>query len=90
MSTTTIEQLQEQVKSLKLHRLAEELPALLQEASKRELSYTEFLREVVSQELAARQERHTHMKTVMARFPFPILRTVFTLRISKKGHEPVK
>jgi DNA replication protein DnaC len=70
MSTTTIEQLQEQVKSLKLHRLAEELPGLLQEASKRELSYTDFLREVVSQELAARQERHTQMKTVMARFPF--------------------
>jgi DNA replication protein DnaC len=70
MSTGTIEQLQEKIKSLKLHRISEELPGLLQEASKRELSYTDFLQELVNRELAARQERHTLMKTVMARFPF--------------------
>jgi DNA replication protein DnaC len=70
MSTTTIEQLQEKIKSLKLHRIGEELPGLLQEASRRELSYTDFLQELVTRELAARQERHTQMKTSMARFPF--------------------
>ena len=70
MSTTPIEQLQEKIKSLKLHRISEELPGLLQEASKRELSYTDFLQEIVSRELAARHERHNQMKTTMARFPF--------------------
>src|SRR5262249_54941689 len=40
------------------------------EASKQELSYTDFLQELVSKELAAKHERHTAMKTTMARFPF--------------------
>ena len=49
---------------------AAELPTLLQEASKREISYADFLQELVDRELVAKQERHTQMKTVMARFPF--------------------
>ena len=68
--TGTLERLQEQMKNLKLTRTAEELPLLVQDASKRELSYTDFLQEVVSKELAAKHERHTTMKTTMARFPF--------------------
>lgn len=65
-----LERLQEQMKSLKLTRTAEELPLLVQEASKLELSYTDFLEGLVSKELAAKHERHTTMKTTMARFPF--------------------
>ena len=65
-----IERLQEQMGRLKLVRTAAELPLLLQDASKRELSYPELLEEVFSRELAAKQERHTAMKTAMARFPF--------------------
>jgi len=65
-----IERVQEQMRRLKLVRTAEELPLLLQEASKHEQSYSDFLEELVSRELAARQERHTAMKTTMARFPF--------------------
>jgi DNA replication protein DnaC len=70
MTTNSIERLQEQMKSLKLVRVAEELPGLLQEASKRELSYSDFLGELVTRELAAKHERHTQMKTTLARFPF--------------------
>lgn len=70
MSTTTMERLQEQMRSLKLQRVAEELPGLLQEAGKRELSFAEFVQELVTRELAAKHERHTQMKTTMARFPF--------------------
>jgi DNA replication protein DnaC len=58
------------MRTLKLVRTAEELPLLLQEASKREQSYSDLLEELVSRELAPRQERHTTMKTTMARFPF--------------------
>ena len=65
-----IDRLQEQLGRLKLARTALELPGLLQEASKRELSYTDFLEELLGRELAAKQERHTAMKTAMARFPF--------------------
>ena len=70
MSGVGIEQIQEQMRRLKLVRTAEELPLLLQDASKHEASYTDFLAELVSRELAAKQERHTAMKTTMARFPF--------------------
>jgi DNA replication protein DnaC len=65
-----VDRLQEQMQRLKLAKTAQELPALLEEAAKRELAYTDFLEEVLSRELAAKQERHTAMKTSMARFPF--------------------
>ena len=70
MSGAQLERLEEQMQRLKLVRTALELPLLLQEASKRELSYSDLLEEVFSRELAAKQERHTAMKTTMARFPF--------------------
>lgn len=68
--TTQIQRLQEQLRGLKLQRTAEELPGLLQEASKRELAYTDFVAEMVERELGAKHERTTQMKTTMARFPF--------------------
>lgn len=65
-----VDRLQEHMQRLKLPRTAQELPGLLEEASKRELTYADFLEEVLSRELAAKHERHTAMKTSMARFPF--------------------
>lgn len=70
MSAAQLERLEEQMQRLKLVRTALELPLLLQDASKRELSYSDLLEELFSRELAAKQERHTAMKTTMARFPF--------------------
>jgi len=68
--TVQIERIQEQMQRLRLLRLVDELPALLQEASKKDLAYSDFLEEVLSREIAAKHERHTAMKTAMARFPF--------------------
>lgn len=68
--TAQIERIQEQMQRLRLIRLADELPGLLQEASKKDLSYSDFLEEVLSREITAKHERHTAMKTAMARFPF--------------------
>ena len=68
--TAQLERIQDQLQRLRLIRLAEELPALLQEASKKDLPYSDFLEEVLSREIAAKHERHTAMKTSMARFPF--------------------
>jgi DNA replication protein DnaC len=58
------------MRQLKLVRTAAELPLLVQDASKREASYTDFLEDLLGRELSAKQERHTAMKTSMARFPF--------------------
>ena len=70
MNGSQLERLEEQMQRLKLVRTAPELPLLLQDASKRELSYSDLLEDLFSRELAAKQERHTAMKTTMARFPF--------------------
>jgi hypothetical protein len=53
-----IDRIQEQMGRLKLVRTAAELALLLQDASKREISYADLLEEVFSRELAAKQERH--------------------------------
>src|SRR3954451_21792114 len=58
------------MRQLKLVRIAEELPLLLQDASKREASYAELLQDLLGRELSAKQDRHAAMKTTMARFPF--------------------
>ena len=65
-----IDRLQEQLRRLKLSGTADQLPALVQEASKKELPYTDFLEDLLARELTAKQERHAAMKTTMARFPF--------------------
>jgi DNA replication protein DnaC len=70
VSSLAIEQIQQKMRQLKLVRTAEQLPLLLQDASKGEVAYSEFLAELFGRELAAKQERHTAMKTTMARFPF--------------------
>jgi len=69
-ATAQVERLTEQMQRLKLVRTAEQIAALLQAASKKDVPYSDFLEELLGLELAAKQERHTAMKTSMARFPF--------------------
>src|SRR3954466_13989559 len=66
----SLEAIQEQMRQLKLVRTAEELPLLLQDASKREASYTELLQDLLGRDLSAKQERHVARKTTMPLFPF--------------------
>ena len=68
--TAQLERLSESLQRLRLTQTAEQLPTLLEEASKKELSYSDFLEEILSRESAARHERHTAMRTAVARFPF--------------------
>ena len=70
MSGLQLERLSETLQRLRLVTTAEQLPTILEEASKKELSYSDFLEEVLSRESSARSERHTAMRTAMARFPF--------------------
>lgn len=64
------ERLQEQLLRLRLVQSVERLPSLLEAAAKRELSYSDFLEELLSAELAGKQDRNTAMRIRMARFPF--------------------
>ena len=65
-----IERLQEQMRRLRLGRSVDQLPAMLEHAAKRELSYSDFLEELLAGEISGKQERNTSMRVAMAHFPF--------------------
>jgi DNA replication protein DnaC len=43
---------------------------LLQEAAAKELAYSDFLEQVLSEEVSAKTSKNVAMRTAMARFPF--------------------
>ena len=65
-----LERIQEQMRRLRLGRSVEQLPALLETAAKRELSYSDFLEELLTNEISGKHERNTTMRVAMAHFPF--------------------
>ena len=65
-----LERLGEQLRKLRLLKSGERLEALLQHAAEQELSYAEFLEQVLSEEVAAKTSKNIAMRTAMARFPF--------------------
>ena len=65
-----IERLQEQMRRLRLGRSVDQLGAMLEQASKRDLSYSDFLEELLASEISGKQERNTSMRVAMAHFPF--------------------
>ena len=70
MSTPLLERLHEHCHRLKLYQVEQELTAHLQQAAKRELSYADFLDELLALEVSSKTEKHHQMRMVMARFPF--------------------
>jgi len=70
MSAGQLERLQEHLGRLRLFKSRERLEALLQEATTKELSYPDFLDQVLSEEVAAKTAKHVTMRTHLARFPF--------------------
>jgi DNA replication protein DnaC len=70
MSAAQIERMQEQLQRLRLFKSRERLEALLQDASARELSYADFLDQVLTEEVTAKTAKHVTMRTSLARFPF--------------------
>lgn len=65
-----IERLQQQMRRLRLVRTVERLPGLLEDASRRELSYSDFLEELLTAEIAGKHECTTAMRVSMAHLPF--------------------
>ncbi len=65
-----LERLQEYLQRLRLFKSRERLEALLQDATTKELSYADFLDQVLTEEVAAKTTKNVTMRTHLARFPF--------------------
>src|ERR1700683_1125259 len=70
MSTPQLERLHEQCQRLRLYQIAQELPHRLGQAAKKELSYADFLDQLLAGEVDAKTHKHQQMRITMARFPF--------------------
>jgi len=57
-----------QCEHLRLTRVAQTLPSLLEQAAQQELIYSAFLQSVLETEVAAKLEQHQAMRVQMARF----------------------
>jgi DNA replication protein DnaC len=64
------ERLQEYLQRLRLFKSRERLEALLQDATTKELSYADFLDQVLTEEITAKTTKNVTMRTSLARFPF--------------------
>jgi len=67
---TQIASIQENLKALKLYKSHELIESSLEEASKNNLSYSDFLDELLKQEVAAKREKNIAMRNSLAKFPF--------------------
>jgi DNA replication protein DnaC len=70
MSTPQLERLQQHCHRLRLYQVAQELAARLEQAAKRELSYADFLDQLLALEAGSKTAKHHQMRITMARFPF--------------------
>ena len=70
MSTPQIERLREHCHRLRLYQIENELTARLEQAAKKEVSYADFLDELLAIEVGAKAHKHHQMRIAMARFPF--------------------
>ena len=72
-----LEQIARQCGQLRLTRVGQTLPTLLEQAAQQELSYSAFLSTVRTAEVAAKTVKHQTMRVRMARFPFQKTLEVF-------------
>lgn len=70
MMAAQLERLQEYLQRLRLFKSRERLEALLQDATTKELSYADFLDQVLTEEITAKTTKNVTMRTSLARFPF--------------------
>jgi DNA replication protein DnaC len=58
------------LKRLKLHKTSQRLESLLQEAGQNDVSYTDFLEQLLTEEISQKHEKQITMHTTMARLPY--------------------
>jgi len=70
MTTPQLTRIGDNLKHLRLHRIEDLLESSLEKASRENQSYTDFLDQLLSEEVAAKKDKNVAMRTTMARFPF--------------------
>jgi DNA replication protein DnaC len=70
MSTPQLERLHEHCHQLRLYQIEQELTARLEQAAKKEISYADFLDQLLAAEVGAKTQKHHQMRIAMARFPY--------------------
>ena len=70
MTAPQMERIGEYLHRLKLYKAQERLEALLQEATRKELGYSDFLDRLLSEEVAAKTDKAIALRTNLARFPY--------------------
>jgi DNA replication protein DnaC len=70
MTAPQIERLGEHLHRLKLFKARERLEALLQEATRDEVGYSDFLDRLLSEEVASKTDKAVSLRTKLARFPY--------------------
>jgi DNA replication protein DnaC len=66
----SLSHIQDNLRHLRLYRIHERLETALEEAAKNSVSYTDFLDEILSQEVASKQEKNISLRTALAKFPY--------------------
>jgi len=70
MSTPQLERLHEHCHRLRLYQIENELTARLEQAAKKEVSYADFLDDLLTLEVGSKSQKQLAMRIAMARFPF--------------------
>jgi DNA replication protein DnaC len=70
MNPAQLERLRQQLTRLRLLKSRERLEALLHDAAAKDLSYADFLDQVLGEEVASKAAKNITMRTSLARFPF--------------------
>ncbi|MFT4416530.1 ATP-binding protein, partial [Fredinandcohnia humi] len=78
-----IQQLQDIMKTLRFVETAKHLPTLIREAEQQDLSFTQFLLDVVTYEQARREEKQLNNRLKWATFPFNKTLEEFNLKEQK-------
>lgn len=70
MSSPRLEGLREHCRRLRLYQIENELTARLEQAAKKEVSYADFLDELLATEVGSKTQKHHQMRIAMVHFPF--------------------
>jgi hypothetical protein len=74
--------IQDNLRRLRLYRIHDRLEAVLEKAAKNNVSYTDFLDEILSQEVASTLEKNVVLGTGLAKFPYDKPPRFLRLRLS--------
>ena len=66
----SLARIQDNLRHLRLYKIHDRLESALEEAAKNSQSYTDFLDQILAQEVASKQEKYIAVRTSLAKFPY--------------------